>query len=130
VGWVVFGLLLLWGALQVRRGGGIEIGYPLAVFAGAWFLLGEAVPRVLAELAVMARGPAQPVARPSGEKRLTTLAARTRRLTRAGTILILAGQIAASEGAVRGGAVIWLAAAALLFAPPAGGTRIARWRSR
>jgi hypothetical protein len=119
-GWAVFGLLLLWGALQARRGAGIEIGYPLAGFTAAWFLLAEAVPRAVLGLALLPGG--QTGQRPElhDPERLRALAGRTRRLCGAGAVLILAGQMATSEGAVRGGALVWLASVVLLFLPPSG----------
>jgi hypothetical protein len=89
----------------------------LAVFTGTWFLLGEAIPRALLDVTdVAARSAADGFSRHESE-RPPPPTGRTRRLCGAGTIVILAGQIASSEGAVRGGALIWLGSLALLFAP-------------
>jgi hypothetical protein len=108
VGWAAFGLLLLWGALQVRRGAGAEVGVALAGFTAVWFLLGEAVPRAL--LDGTASSPSASGARPgsAGAMAPSFRPGRFRFVTFAGTVLILAGQLNASPGLVRAGAAIWL----------------------
>lgn len=98
-GWVAAGLVTLLGAIRVARGADVGERFTLAGAGVLVFLLGLALPDVLARLALAAgQGGA--------------LAARSYRVQLTGSVLLLAGYLARgfdlAPWLVRAGALVWL----------------------